>query len=70
MSKRKKEATALKAYAKLQMAAEKFQKAIEDFGKAYDTKFVGINEWSESISDMMFELDQDITETFEESLFP
>lgn len=59
-----------KAFAKLEKAAQKFQDAITEFGKAHDPVEVNLEEWSQSIHDVVEEIDADIQDKFEDELFP
>ncbi len=60
LSKSQKYELAKIALAKLQESATVFKAAINEFGKAYDTHAVSLNGWKDDLSDVMFELDQDI----------
>ena len=58
------EKKALKALAKLQKAADKFNQAIEDFNAAYNPNSVGLSEWIDYNNEVMSDLEQDIAEEF------
>lgn len=61
-------ARAQAAFKELEKAQLAFQSAIAKFGKAYSPNSVGLDEMCESLDDFMFELSEDINETFEEQL--
>jgi hypothetical protein len=52
-------------FAKLELAANEFKKALNKFSKTFDPETVGIGEFCEQIDEMLFEIDQEITEEFE-----
>lgn len=70
------EKKALKALAKLQKAADKFNQAIEDFNAAYNPNSIGLSEaipsyvclpkWIDYNNEVISDLQQDIAEEFEE----
>lgn len=47
-------------YNELCAAAEQFKAAIFKFSDFYETKFVGLNEWAESIDEVLCDLSEDI----------
>jgi hypothetical protein len=51
-------------FAFLERAAADFQDAILNFKKQYNPDTVGLNDWAESIDEVMFDIDQDIQSTF------
>jgi len=59
------EANVRSAYAELKQAAAVFAAAIMKFECEYNPDTVGLDEWIESISDTMSEIEADIDETFE-----
>jgi len=59
-----------KAFKKLEKAAQKFQGSILEFRKAHDPVEVNLEEWSQSIHDVVEEIDADIQYKIEYELFP
>jgi hypothetical protein len=60
------EAQARAALAKLVAAAAAFRESIRVFQSQYGCDTVGLDDWSESIADTLFELEKEISSAFEE----
>ena len=54
------------AYAKLQDAKDVFAQAIAEFGQVYNCDTVGLDYWAEGLEDTMYEIYDDIENTFNE----
>lgn len=55
---------AANAFAALQEAAEKFNKAIEKFQSVYDPESVGLDEWIDYNEEVLSDIEGDIDSTF------
>jgi hypothetical protein len=53
-----------KAFAKLEKAAGKFTQAISEFQAKYDPDTVGLDEWRESVDEVLGDISVDIDSTF------
>ena len=54
------------AYRELELKVKELQDAVDKFGEVYDTHFVGLNEFNESLDEFMFELDSDIQQSLDD----
>ena len=59
--------TVLKEFEELHKAVGEFQQAILKFRGVFEPQTVGLDYWSESLDDTMFEISEDITSYFEEA---